>query len=364
MVFKRQSLLASAIALIISACALADVAQEPTPAGTWTITGHDASQTTWTGLMALTIAADGSIAGHIDWSASGGRSDGASGREQVAAIYDPATRQLRLKGSALERARHLSLGSYAAEMSEDGNRLLNGKWSADGAPGGWEAKRDARDANAGFVDKKLIRADGSAASYVIFVPHDHTAAKPLAVILFLHGLGGTKTEGGDPLDDGLGPYIRKHERAFPFLAVFPQAEELWWTPRGVNAQTALAALDQTLKEYKTDPKRVYLTGLSMGGTGTWHIPISEPKRWAAIVPICGWGIPEQAEQIKDIPCWAFHGAADPLVPVAASREMIAALRNAGGNPKYTEYPNAKHSCWDKAYATPELWEWLVNQKRE
>ena len=102
----------------------------------------------------------------------------------------------------------------------------------------------------------------------------------------------------------------------------------------------------------------------MGGSGTWNFAAAEPDRWAAIVPICGFSNPDKAEKIKDIPCWVFHGDADPRIPVTESRQMVLALKKAGGKPKYTEIPNAKHACWDQAYATPALWTWLASQKRK
>ena len=97
------------------------------------------------------------------------------------------------------------------------------------------------------------------------------------------------------------------------------------------------------KEYKIDDKRIYLTGLSMGGFGTWSLAAKYPDRWAAIVPFCGGGDPAKAKEIKDIPCWCFHGDADQAVPVRASREMVEALKAAGGKPKYTEYPGVGHN---------------------
>ena len=123
-------------------------------------------------------------------------------------------------------------------------------------------------------------------------------------------------------------------------------------------------LEEVEKDYKTDKKRVYLTGLSMGGFGTWSFAAAHPKRWAAIAPICGGGSVKDAEKIKDIPCWCFHGDADTAVPVAGSRDMIEAIKKAGGNPKYTEYPGVGHNSWDKAYGTKELWTWLLEQKKK
>ena len=120
-------------------------------------------------------------------------------------------------------------------------------------------------------------------------------------------------------------------------------------------------LDEVMKEYKVDHKRQYLTGLSMGGMGTWSIAIAHPDRFAAIVPICGRGDTSAADKIKNLPCWCFHGDADTAVKVEGSREMIDAMK-AGGEPKYTEYAGVGHNSWDKAYGTDELYTWLLEQK--
>ena len=120
-----------------------------------------------------------------------------------------------------------------------------------------------------------------------------------------------------------------------------------------------------MKEYKTDPDRVYLTGLSMGGYGTWSLAAAHPERWAAIVPDLRRRRPVQGgREDQGHPCWCFHGDKDTAVKVERSREMIAALKTAGGKPKYTEYPGVGHNSWDKAYATDELYKWLLTQKKK
>ena len=221
----------------------------------------------------------------------------------------------------------------------------------------------------GFVDKTFKNADGSTSPYVVFVPKDYDGKKEYPIILFLHGAGETKNpnakkEGKMPVEVGIGPAIKKREKTFPFIVVIPRAEGFGWAANSANAKRALAMLDEVMKEYKVDPKRQYLTGLSMGGMGTWSIATAMPDRFAAIVPICGRGDPKQAEKIKDLPIWAFHGDADPAVNVSGSRDMIEAIKKAGGHPKYTEYPGVGHNSWDKAYATDELYTWLLEQKKK
>lgn len=227
----------------------------------------------------------------------------------------------------------------------------------------------AADTKHGFVDKTFKNADGTESPYVVFVPHDYDGTKEYPVILFLHGAGETKSDknkggGKMPVEVGIGPAIKKQEKTFPFITVIPRAENFGWQANGANAKRALAMLDDVMKEYKTDPKRVYLTGLSMGGMGTWSIAMAHPERWAAIVPICGRGDVKTADKIKDLPCWCFHGDADTSVNVSGSRDMIEAIKKAGGNPKYTEYPKVGHNSWDRAYGTAELWTWLLEQKKK
>ena len=218
-------------------------------------------------------------------------------------------------------------------------------------------------ADTGFLDRVFKEGDKEA-KYVLFVPPDYKADKEYPVVLFLHGSGETGTDGKAQAKTGLAPAMKKDEKKFPFIAIFPQSQKRSWQADGEDAKRALAILAEVQKEYKVDAKRIYLTGLSMGGYGTWSLAAKYPEKWAAIVPICGGGNPKDADKIKDIPCWCFHGDADGAVKVDRSRDMIEALKKAGAEPKYTEYPGVGHNSWDKAYGTPELYEWLLMQKRK
>jgi predicted peptidase len=230
----------------------------------------------------------------------------------------------------------------------------------------------ARAADTGFIDKTYRATDGTEFKYVLFVPHSYKKGEPTPTILFLHGAGETKPKEGSkpktapkmPVEVGIGPAIRKREKAFPFLTIIPQAPVRGWQAGGESAKMALGILGAVEKEYSVDPKRTYLTGLSMGGMGTFSLAAAMPEKWAAIVPICGRGDPRTAEKIKDIPMWAFHGDADTAVKVAGSRDMVEAVKKAGGDPKYTEYPGVGHNSWDRAYATDELYEWLLKQSKK
>jgi len=214
----------------------------------------------------------------------------------------------------------------------------------------------------GFLPRVHKDKDGKEAKYVLFIPHDYKGDKEYPLILFLHGAGETGTDGEKQAKQGIGNAIRKLEKTFPCIVVFPQSQKRTWQADSDDAQRALEILANTQKEYKVDAKRIYLSGLSMGGYGTWSLAVKHPDRWAAIVPICGRGDPSMAEKIKDVPCWAFHGDKDTAVKVEGSRDMIEAIKKAGGMPKYTEYPGVGHNSWDAAYGTKELYDWLLGQK--
>jgi predicted peptidase len=220
----------------------------------------------------------------------------------------------------------------------------------------------------GFIERTWKASDGKEWKYTIFVPHNYSPDKRVPAILFLHGAGESGTDGKRPTHVGLGPAIRKREKTFPFLVVFPQAEKTahfplyTWYPGKPDGDRAIAILDSVTKEFKVDPAQQYLTGNSMGGYGVWAWAEKDPKRWAAIVPVCGGGDSGWATTLKDLPIWCFHGAKDRAVPARASRAMIDAIRVVGGTPKYTEYPDVGHDSWDKAYGNDELYEWMLEHK--
>jgi predicted peptidase len=224
----------------------------------------------------------------------------------------------------------------------------------------------AGEAKHGFVPRLHKDSDGDS-KYVLFVPHAYTADKEYPLILFLHGAGERGNDGELPVKQGIGNAIRfkGNQKTFPFFVIFPQCQtgkEHNWKAAGGDARRALAILDEVLKEYTIDSKRLYLTGLSMGGSGTWSLAAAQPHKWAAIAPICGTGDPETASAIKDIPCWAFCGDQDKTQLVQKNRDMIAALKKAGGNPRYSEFPHVGHNSWDSAYVTPELYTWLLSHR--
>jgi len=127
---------------------------------------------------------------------------------------------------------------------------------------------------------------------------------------------------------------------------------------------ALAALlDEIEGSYAVDPNRIYVTGLSMGGIGTWHLATAYPQRFAAIAPICGYGNPSTVCAIRHLPVWAFHGADDEMVPLERGQATVDALRACGGNVMFTVYPGVGHDSWTQTYANPQLYTWLLQQRR-
>jgi predicted peptidase len=234
----------------------------------------------------------------------------------------------------------------------------------------------------GFLDR-TVSVSGNSYRYQVYVPADFRSKKTWPVILFLHGAGERGSDGLLQTDVGIGHAIRHDASRFPFIVVFPQCgKETIWAAPDMQAQ-ALAALDASITEFHGDRRHVYLTGLSMGGYGTWELASRNPGRFAGIVPICGGVQPQKhwpqlhvtvvddpkvtdpfaeiARRIGTTPVWIFHGDADPLVPVEQSRHMAEALKAAGADYKYTEYPGVDHNSWDKAYAEPDLVPWLLSK---
>jgi predicted peptidase len=222
----------------------------------------------------------------------------------------------------------------------------------------------AQDVKHGFVSRVHKGADGDS-KYYLFVPHSYTGEKEYPLILFLHGAGERGDDGETPVKQGIGNAIKfkDGEKKFPFFVIFPQCSKKgFWKAGGPDADRAMAMLDTVMKEYKIDSKRLYLTGLSMGGAGTWSLAAAHPDKWAAIAPICFGGDPSTAEKIKHIPCWCFCGDKDNPKLLEGCRTMVKALQAVGGAPRYSEYPYVGHNSWDSAYVTPELYPWLLSHK--
>jgi predicted peptidase len=210
----------------------------------------------------------------------------------------------------------------------------------------------------GFVHRTYHAKDGDA-KYIVFVPHDYKATKEYPLILFLHGSGESGSDGEKQAAVGLGKAIRDRSEKFPFIVIFPQSHKRTWKADSDDARNALAILAEVQKHYKVDSKRIYLTGLSMGGSGTWSLAAAHPDRWAAIAPICGGANPETVDKIKNLPCWCFVGDKDNPKLVENNRRMVKALKEAGSSVRYDEYPGVGHNSWDRAYGTAELYTWFM-----
>ena len=216
----------------------------------------------------------------------------------------------------------------------------------------------------------------------VFTPKDWSRKKKYPVILFLHGAGERGDDNLVQTKVGIGSAILRQKESLPFIVVLPQCpRNRWWTETEMQAQ-ALKALDQTIKDFNGDPKRIYLTGLSMGGYGSWIMAAGNPSRFAAIAVVCGGvrpparvNVPQPtdgvagsadpygavAAKVGKTPVWVFHGGADPVVPVTESRKMVEAIKAAGGSVRYNEYEGVGHNSWDKAYAEAELFPWMLAQ---
>jgi predicted peptidase len=235
----------------------------------------------------------------------------------------------------------------------------------------------------GFLDRSITIA-GHTYPYQVYVPRAYAldTEQRFPVILFLHGAGERGDDGLAQTEVGLGPALRRYPSRYPAIVVFPQApRDSAWTGR--VAEAAMAALEQTEREFRTDPERVYLTGISMGGHGTWYLAYRHPDRFAAIAPVCGFidwrfggrdvtvvppadGDPFEAlaRRLASVPTWIFHGEADPAVPVEQSRRAAKAFEAAGAaDVRYSELPGIGHNAWDPAYASPGFAEWLFAQRR-
>ncbi len=205
---------------------------------------------------------------------------------------------------------------------------------------------------------KLKRPVTVEMDYLISLPKDYEKQEKWPLILFLHGAG----ERGDDLElvkvHGP-PKLVEQGKAFPFIVVSPQCPKgRWW-----HAMELSALLDEIEEKYKVDADRIYVTGLSMGGFGTWDLAMYAPKRFAAIAPICGGGDRQFGKALKDIPAWVFHGAKDRAVPVERSVEMVEAIKSNGGDAKLTIYPDAQHDSWTETYDNPELYQWFLKHQR-
>jgi predicted peptidase len=205
--------------------------------------------------------------------------------------------------------------------------------------------------------------------YLLFLPHTYedSGSQTWPLILFLHGAGERGTNLAQVARHGP-PRIVQNRPDFPFIVISPQCPpgQRW------DSTLLLALLDEVQRELRVNEKRVYLTGLSMGGYGTWNLGLAHPERFAAIAPICGGGDPlllllgdpQKRKALQSLPVWAFHGAQDPVVRLEESERMVNALRQVGAtNVKLTIYPDAQHDSWTETYNNQQLYDWFLEHHR-
>jgi predicted peptidase len=224
---------------------------------------------------------------------------------------------------------------------------------------------------------RKFKGDAGQLPYRIFVPPGIGEEVPL--VLFLHGAGERGDDNGAQLKHGVADILGWCEKTGnPAVLLVPQCpKEGFWAPLNRETkdllvdvdpsapqQLVMELLETVVETVKVDRDRIYVTGLSMGGYGTWDLLWRHPGRFAAAIPICGGGRTDKAREIKYLPIWVVHGAMDKAIPVSQSRRMVKSLKSAGARSvKYSEYPKAGHDSWSATYANPEVLAWLFAQKR-
>ena len=231
-----------------------------------------------------------------------------------------------------------------------------------------------------YEARVFANSKGEKLNYRLMLPagYDFNGETKYPLVLFLHGAGERGDDNTKQLVHAANDFASEANRAkYPCIVVFPQCPdgkrwvEVDWTldsHKRLPEESVTVTLTRELiaslqKNLRVDEKRIYATGLSMGGFGVWDMIARTPDLFAAAVPVCAGADEATAERLTKLPIWTFHGDKDTVVKVERSRRMIAAIEKAGGKPKYTEYPGVGHNSWTQAYADPKLMEWLFAQKR-
>ena len=251
---------------------------------------------------------------------------------------------------------------------------------------GMAVNGSAQAVESGFLNRAVL-VDGTEYRYQVYVPRDYRRSASWPVVLALHGGGDYGDDGVRQTAGGLANAIRRNVERFPAIVVFPQSHAdgtPGWHLKG--GQAALAAVDKAIAEFNGDAARVYLTGYSAGGNGSWYLASHHPGRFAAAVIVCGWisefrgrtsgvlypalapaSAPDPytavAKLLSRLPIWIFHGDADETVSVEESRRMASALKAIGADVQYTEFPGAGHNAWDPAYERADVLAWMLKQRR-
>jgi hypothetical protein len=208
--------------------------------------------------------------------------------------------------------------------------------------------------------RTYIDSEGDSLHYLLIKPMDYDKQEKYPLVVCLP-YGGYEAGAAESLSTAFNRYTY---RAFIFVPYCPEGEGWGGIPGYPSLESLVYETIGALREPGIDIKRRYVTGVSRGGYGTWEFICSRPDMFAAAVPVCGAGDPKLAPKVVNMPLWAFHGANDKNVPVSGSRDMISAIKKAGGHPLYTEYPYGTHQIWESVSETPEVWKWLFTQKQK
>lgn len=208
--------------------------------------------------------------------------------------------------------------------------------------------------------------DGTKVDYLFYLPKDYKkeGEQKFPFLIFLHGRG-ESTGGIQAVAKWGPPQLVARGEELPFIIVSPQcpAGDFWSSEKQVGVVTEL--IEGVMSTHAVDPQRVYLTGLSMGGFGSWALAAKSPEKFAAVVPICGAGDPKQANQLKDLPIWVFHGDQDNAIPIKHSNAMVEAIKAAGGSQiRYTTLEHVGHNSWSAAYASPDIYDWMLQHTKD
>ena len=216
----------------------------------------------------------------------------------------------------------------------------------------------------GFVQTEYKDSKGTQLRYAILKPAKIKDETKYPLVVSLHGSGGRgskKWQGNCAANKVLSQPAMRQKYPCYIIAPTVNRNQRW---SGAPLTALIELIKTSLKKHPIDPARIYVTGQSMGGAGTYSAILKEPHLFAAAVPVCGRGQPDLAKKIVHLPIWIFHGEKDSVVPTRHSQEMVEALKKAGGKPIYTEYAGVRHNSWTPAYAEEKLWAWLFEQKRE
>lgn len=206
------------------------------------------------------------------------------------------------------------------------------------------------------AEKHVVETD-----YLLYLPDGYNAADTITkwpLLMFLHGAGETGNDIEKVKVHGPAKLIEQGKK-FPFIVVSPQARNYGW-----KSEQLMDLLANLIAKYNVDVDRLYLTGLSMGGYGTWKLAADYPTMFAAIIPICGGGDPGMAYRLRHMPIWCFHGAKDDIVPLSQSEQMVNAVRKYNQNVQFTIYPEANHDSWTETYANDAIYDWLLQYRQE